>query len=169
MLALVLATGCYSYRTREFVALQHPVKFENWRIYVNAFVNAANPSPTNQFYTIGAVAWTAPGDWIGPGVSQFRSTTYDASLDSVRLFSIAGTNAVELPLPAFLHSSTDHPNRMVQLCLGNGAGIEIPASVSELRADVVMTFRHRDTGRTETKVFTTRMLKRERTQYALPD
>ena len=163
--ALVLATGCRSYRTREFVAVQQPVKFENWRIYVNAFVDVANPSPTNQFYTISAVAWTAPGDYVGADVSQFRPTTYDASLDSVRLFRIAGTNAVELPLPPLPHGSTDHSNRLVQLGRGNHIGIEIPASVGELRADIVMTFRHRDTGRTETKVFTTRMLKRERIKY----
>ena len=43
--ALVLATGCRQYRTREFVAVQHPVKFENWRLYVNAHVDAANPCP----------------------------------------------------------------------------------------------------------------------------
>ena len=63
--ALVLAAGCRPYRTREFAAVQHPMKFENWRIYVNAHVDAANPSPTNHFYVVSAVAWTAPGDSIG--------------------------------------------------------------------------------------------------------
>jgi sRNA-binding carbon storage regulator CsrA len=90
-------------------------------------------------------------------------------LDSLRLFCLAGTNAVELPLPPLPHGSNDHSNRLVQLGRGNRIGIEIPASVSELRAEIVMTFRHRATGRTETKVFTTKMLKKERTKYALPD
>lgn len=89
---------------------------------------------------------------------------YDASLDSLRLFRIEGTNAVELPLPPLGHGSTDHPNRLVRLAPSNRAGIEIPASIRELRADIVMTFRHRETGKTETKVLTTSMLRRERTK-----
>lgn len=161
---LVLATGCRRYRTREFVAVQHPVKFENWRIYVSAHVDAANPSPTNHFYLICAVAWTAPGDSIGGNPSEFQPTAYDASLDSLQIFRITGTNAVELPLPPLLHGSADHPNRLVQLGPGRGAGVTIPASVSELRADVIMTFRHRDTGKTETKLFAITMHKRERTK-----
>jgi hypothetical protein len=161
---LVLATGCRRHRTREFVAVPHPVKFENWRLYVNAFVDAANPSPTNHFYLISTVAWTAPGDSIGADPSEFRPTSYDASLDSLHLFRIDGTNAVELRLPPLDHGATDQPNRLVALAPGNRAGIEIPASVRELRADVVMTFRHRETGKTETKVFTIPMRKQERTK-----
>jgi hypothetical protein len=111
--ALDLATGCGKYRTREFVAAQQPVKFENWRLYVNAFVDAANPSPTNHLYLISAGAWTAPGDSVGLGASQFRPTAYDASLDSLRLFRIEGTNAAELPLPPLGHGSAHHPNRLV--------------------------------------------------------
>ena len=140
------------------------MKFENWRLYVNAFVDTTNPSPTNHLYLISAVAWTAPGDSVGLDVSQFRPTAYDASLDSLRLFRLEGTNAFELPLPPLGHGSADHPNRLVQLAPSSGAGIEIPAGVRELRADIVMTFRHRETGKTETKVFTTTMLKRERTK-----
>lgn len=162
--ALVLATGCRRYRTREFVAVQRPMKFENWRLYVNVRVDAANPSPTNHFYAISAVAWTAPGDAIGGDTNEFLPTAYDASLDSLRLFRIEGTNVAELPLPPLHHGSSDQPNRLVQLVPGNRAVIEIPASVRELRADIVMTFRHRETGKTETKVFTTTMLKRERTK-----
>lgn len=161
---LVLATGCRRQRAREFVAVPHPVKFKNWRLYVNAFVDAANPSPTNHFYLISAVAWTAPGDWLGGDASEFRPTIYDASLDSLRLFRIDGPNAVELPLPPLRHGSTDQSNRLVQLGPGTRAGIEIPASVSELRGDVVMTFRHRATGKTETKIFSIPMRKRERTK-----
>ena len=41
--ALVLATGCRPYRTRKFTAVHHPMKFVNWRIYVNALVDAAKP------------------------------------------------------------------------------------------------------------------------------
>lgn len=63
---VVLATGCRQYRTREFAAVQRPMKFENWRIYVNAHADAANPHPTNQLYVVSAVAWTAPGDTISP-------------------------------------------------------------------------------------------------------
>jgi len=163
--ALVVATGCRLDRTREFVAVQRPLKFENWGIYVNARVEAANPSPTNHLFVISAVAWTAPGDWIGPDV-QFKSTTYDASLDSLRLFRIEGTNAAELPLPPLHHDSSDQPNRVVQLYSDNHIGIEIPANVKELRAEVVMTFRHRGTGKTETKVFAIKMVKRERTKFA---
>ena len=162
--ALLLATSCRPYRTREFTAVQHPMKFENWRIYVNAHVDAANPAPTNHFYLISAVAWTAPGDSVGGNRSEFRPTAYDASLDSLRLFRIAGTNAVELPLPPLHHGPADHPNRLVQLGPGRGAGVTIPASVSELRADVMMTFRHRETGKTETKLFAITMHKRERTK-----
>ncbi|MCX6923028.1 MAG: hypothetical protein NT154_07450 [Verrucomicrobia bacterium] len=161
---LGLAAGCRKHRTREFVAAEHPVKFENWRLYVNAFVDAANPSPTNHLYLISAVAWTAPGDSVGLDASQFRPTAYDASLDSLRLFRIEGTNAVELPLPPLVQGSADHPNRLVQLAPSSSAGIEIPASVRELRADIVMTFRHRKTCKTETKLLTTTMLKRERTR-----
>ena len=166
MFALILATatGCRQHRTREFVAVQRPVKFENWRLYVNAFVDAANPSPTNHFYLISTVAWTAPRDYLCLDSSQFRPTSYDASLDSLRLFRIEGTNAVELPLPPLGHGSVDHPSRLVQLVPSSGAGIEIPANVRELRADIVMTFRHRETGKTETKVLMTTMLKRERTK-----
>ena len=164
VLVLATATGCRRYRTREFVAVQHPVKFENWRLYVNAFVDAANPSPTNHFYLISAVAWTAPGDSVHGDASEFRPTIYDASLDSLRLFRVEGTNSVELPLPPLLHGSSDHPNRLVQLGPERGAGVTIPASVSELQAEVVMTFRHRETGKTETKVFTVPMRKRERTK-----
>ena len=164
VLALVLATGCRRYRTRGFVAIPHPVKSENWRLYVNAHVDAANPAPTNHFYLISAVAWTARGDSVGGNPREFRPTTYDASLDSLRLFRIAGTNAVELLLPPLHHGSADHPNRLVQLFADNGAGVTIPASVSELRADVMMTFRHRETGKTETKLFAITMHKRERTK-----
>jgi hypothetical protein len=164
MFALVLATGCRQYRTREFAAVQRPIKFENWRLYVNALVDAANPSPTNHLYMISAVAWTAPGDSIGGDPSAFRPTAYDASLDSLRLFRIEGTNAVELPLPPLHHGSSDQPDRLVQLVPGNRAGVEIPASVRELRAHVTLTFRHRATGKTETEVFTTTMLKREMTK-----
>ena len=32
VLALVLATGCRQHRTKEFVAVQRPVEFENWRL-----------------------------------------------------------------------------------------------------------------------------------------
>ena len=71
---LVLATGCRRHRTREFVAVQHPVKFESWRLYVNAFVDAANPPPTNHLYLVSTVAWTAPGDSIGGRASEFRPT-----------------------------------------------------------------------------------------------
>ena len=163
--ALVLATGCRPYRTREFAAVQQPMSFENWRIYVNAHVDAANPSPINHFYVISAVAWTAPGDSIGADPGQFRPTAYDATLDSLRLFRIEGTNESELQLPPFRHGPSDQPNRLVQLFHASGTGVEIPASVSELRADATLTFRHRDTGKTETKIFTTRMLKRERTQF----
>jgi hypothetical protein len=35
-LILTTATGCRQHRTREFVAVQRPVKFENWRLYVSA-------------------------------------------------------------------------------------------------------------------------------------
>ena len=161
---LFLATGCRQYRTREFVAVQRPVKFENWRLYVSARVDAANPSPTNHFYVLSTVAWTAPGDSIGGRASEFRPTAYDASLNSLRLFRVEGTNLIELPLPPLHHGSTDHPNRLVQMAPSNGVRIEIPASVEELRADVVMTFRHRETGKTETKVFTLPMRKRERTK-----
>jgi hypothetical protein len=163
-LILMTATGCRQHRTREFVAVQRPVKFENWRLYVNAFVDAANPSPTNHFYLISAVAWTAPRDDLRSDPSQFRPTTYDASLDSLRLFRLEGTNAVELLLPPLRHGSDDQPNRLVGLAPGNRAGILILASVNELRAEVTMTFRHRETGKTETRVFTIRMLKRERTK-----
>ena len=162
--ALVLATGCRQYRTREFVADPHPVKFENWRLYVNTHVDAANPAPTNHFYLISAVAWTAPRDYLRLDPSQFRPTTYDASLDSLRLFRIEGTNAVEQPLPPLHHGPADHPNRLVQLFADNGAGVTIPTSVNELRAEVAMTLRHRDTGKTETKLFAITMHKRERTK-----
>jgi len=47
--ALVLAIGSRPYRTRKFVAVQRPVKFENWRLYVSVRVDTANPSPTNHF------------------------------------------------------------------------------------------------------------------------
>jgi hypothetical protein len=73
-LALILATGCRPYRTREFAAVQQTMKFENWRIYVNAHVDAANPHPTNQLYVVSAVAWTASGDTIGGGPSTFLTT-----------------------------------------------------------------------------------------------
>jgi hypothetical protein len=139
------------------------VKSENWRIYVNALVDAANPSPTNHSYVVSALGWTVPNDSIGVGTNQFRPTAYDARLDSLRLFRIETTNVVELPLPSLHHGDSDHPNRLVNLGPDNRVGIEMPASVNELRADVVMTLRHRETGRTEPKVFTTRMLKRERT------
>ncbi len=163
--ALVFATGCRPYRTREFTAVQNPVKFEHWRLYVCALVDAANPSPTNHSYMISTVAWTAPGDSIGGRASEFRPTAYHASLDSLHLFRVEGTNSVELPLPPLHHGPTDHPNRLVQLAPGNGVRIEIPASANELRAEVAMTFRHRATGRTETKVFTIPMLKREKTKF----
>jgi hypothetical protein len=163
-LILATATGCRQYRMREFVAVQRPVKFENWRLYVNAFVDAANPSPTNHFYRISAMAWTLPGDAYFGDPNAFRPTAYDASLDSLRLFRVEGTNSVELPLPPLHHGSTDHPNRLMQLAPSNGVRIEIPASVSELRADVVMTFRRRETGRTETNVSTMTMRKRERSK-----
>ncbi len=164
--ALVLGTGCRPYRTREFVAVQRPVKFENWRVYVNAFVDAANPSPTNHFYVINALAWTLPGDVSRGDTNAFLPSAYDASLDSLRLFRIEGTNAVELPLPALGHGSSDQSNRMVQLIHANGTGVEIPAGVRELRAKATLTFWQRDTGKTETKVFTTTMLKQERTKLA---
>lgn len=164
VIALVLVTGCRRHRTREFVAVQKPVQFENWRLYVSVFVDAANPPPTNHFYLVSAVAWTAPGDSIGPDPGQFRSTAYGASLDSLRLFRVAGTNSIELPLPPLNHGPTDHSNRLVQLGSSNQAGIQIPASVKELRADVAMTFRHRETGKTETRVFAIPMVKRERTK-----
>jgi hypothetical protein len=51
-----------------------------------------------------------------------------------------------------------------QLIHTNGTGVEIPAGVRELRAEATLTFRHRDTGKTQTNVFTTTMLKRERTK-----
>ena len=162
--ALLLATGCRPYRTRAFEAVQRLVTFENWRLYVTALVDAANPSPTNHSYMISTVAWTAPGDSIGGRDCEFRPTAYDASLDSLRLFRVEGTNSIELPLSPLHHGSTDHPNRLVQMAPSNGVRIEIPASVSELRADVVMTFRHRDTGKTETKLFAITMHKRERTK-----
>ena len=162
--ALVLATGCRQYRTREFVAVQRPVKFEKWRLYVNVRVDAANPSPTNHFYVINAVAWTLPGDVHRGDTNAFLPTAYDASLDSLRLFRIEGAHVAELPLPPLRHGSADQPNRIVQLFHGNGTRVEIPARVRELRADIVMTFRHRETGNTETKVLTTTLLKRERTK-----
>jgi hypothetical protein len=164
LFALVLATGCRQYRTREFVASQRPVKFENWRLYVNAHVDGPNRGPTNHCYMISTVAWTAPGDSIGGRASEFRPTAYDASLDSLRLFRVEGTNSVELPLPRLHHGSSDHPNRLVQMAPGIGVRIAIPASVKELRAEVAMTFRHRETGKTEIKVFTIPMLKPERTK-----
>ncbi len=40
---LGLRTGCRPYRTLEFVAVQHPVKFENWRIYVITLIHATQP------------------------------------------------------------------------------------------------------------------------------
>lgn len=163
-LALILAMGCRPYRTREFAAVQQPMKFENWRIYVNAHVDAANPPPTNQLYVVSAVAWTAPGDTIGGDPSAFRPTAYDVSLDSLRLFRIEGTNVVELPLPALGHGSSDQPNRLVQLIHANGTGVEIPAGVRELGAEATLTFWRRDTGKTQTNVFTTTMLKREGTK-----
>jgi hypothetical protein len=164
VIALVLVSGCRRHRTREFVAVQKPVQFENWRLYVSVFVDAANPPLTNHFYLVSAMAWTAPGKSIGPDPNQFRPTAYDTSLDSLRLFRVAGTNSVELPLPPLNHGPTDHSNRLVQLGSSNRAGIQIPASVSELRADVAMTFNHRETGKTDTKVFAIPMIKRERTK-----
>lgn len=164
LLALVFATGCRPYRTREFVAIPHPVKFENWRLYVNVHVDAVNPRPTNHSYVVSAVAWTARGDATRGQASEFRSTAYDVSLNSLRLFRLDGTHLIELPLPPLHHGFNDHPNRLVQLGPTNGARIEIPASVSELRAEVATTLRRRDTGQTETKVHTLRMLKREGTK-----
>jgi hypothetical protein len=166
VLALVLATSCRQHRTREFVAVQRPVEFENWRLYVNAQVDAANSGPTNHFFVISTVAWTAPGDAIGGPASEFRPTAYDASLDSLRLFCVEGTNEVEMQLPPLDLGSSDHPNRLVQLAPTNGARIEIPASVSKLRADVTMTFRHRDTDKAETRVFSTALRRREGTKLA---
>lgn len=120
-------------------------------------------APHEPLVLVRTVAWTASGDSVGGDASQFRPTAYAASLDSLRLFCIEGTSVVELPLPLLHRGASDHPNRLVSLAPANRAGITIPASVKELRADVVMTFRHRETGRTETKVFTLRMFKRERT------
>jgi hypothetical protein len=128
-------------------------------------VDAANPPLSNQLYVVNAVAWTAPGDSVGAGPGVFRPTAYDASLDSLRLFRIEGTNAVELSLPPLRHAPFDQPNCMVQLYHANGTGVEIPAGVNELRAEATLTFRHRDTGKMQTNVFTTRMLKREKTRF----
>lgn len=164
VVALVLVTSCRQFRTREFVEAQGPAKFENWRLYVNALVDAANPSPTNHFCRISASAWTFPGDAYCGDPSAFRPTAYDASLDSLRLFRVEGTNSVELPLPPLHHGSSDQPSRLMQLAPSDGVRIEIPANVSELRADAVTTFRHRETGRTEARVFTRTMRKRERTK-----
>jgi hypothetical protein len=40
----------------------------------------------------------------------------------------------------------------------------VDPGVRELRAEATLTFRHRDTGKIQTNVFTTTMLKRERTK-----
>jgi hypothetical protein len=164
-MALLLAHGCRSYRTREFVATEYPAKLENWRIYVHARVVDANPAPTNHRYMVGALAWTLPGDSTRGNPNDFRPTAYDASLDSLRLFRMEGTNAIELPLPPLHHGPNNHPNRLVQLLPDNRATIEIPDRVGELRADVTMTFIHRGTGNRETREFRLRMLKRERSNH----
>ena len=164
--ASVFATGCTRYKVREFAAVTGPVTFENWRIYVFAQVDAANPAPTNQSYQIKALAWTAKGDYITANTNDFRPTAYDASLDSLRLFQVEGTNSVELPLPPFLHGPDDRPSRLVQIFHPHGTTVEIPADVRELRAVITLTFRHRDTGRVEIRTYTLRMLKREQTQLA---
>ena len=80
------------------------------------------------------------------------------------------TNAVpaELPLPPLHYGPSDQPNRLLELISDNHAGIEIPDRVRELRAEVVVTFRHRGTGKIETKVFVATMLKREGTRLVPP-
>ncbi len=164
VVALLLAVGCRHYHTREFVGVPRPVTFENWRLYVNVRVPVPDPSPTNHLYAISALAWTLPGDVHRGDPNDYRPTAYDASLDSLRLFRVEGTNAVELSLPPPRHGPKDHPNRLLQLAYGNHEGIEIPASVSELQAQVTMTFRHRAMGKTERKVFELNLHKQERTR-----
>jgi hypothetical protein len=118
--ALGLATGCRKCRTREFVAAEQPVKFENWRLYVNAFVDAANPSPTNHLYVINAMAETLPVCVYRGDTNEFLPSPYDASMNLLRLFRIEDTNVVELPLPPLRQGFSDQPNRLVQLFHGSG-------------------------------------------------
>jgi len=163
VVALIAATGCRPYRSRAFVADEQPVRFESWRIYVNIGVPGANPPATNELYNVSVVAWTLPGDVYRGDANEFRPTAYDANLKSLRLFRLDGTNIVELPLPLPSRGANDHPNRLVQRAYGSR---EIPPGVNELKAEVTMTFQHRDTGETELKVFSLRMIKQERTKIA---
>ena len=141
---------------------------QNWRLYVGVSAPTADLSGTNRWYEVGAVAWTLPGDFIGVNTNAFRPTAYDASLDALRLFTVQGTNEVELPLPTLTHGASDVSDRVVRLVHGNDTGVEIPLGVRELRAEVTMTLRHRSTGQTATKVFSTRMLKKDGARLLLP-
>jgi hypothetical protein len=130
---ILLGAGCGHYHASEFVAVHRPVKFENWRLYVNVSAPTADISGTNRWYEVSTVAWTLPGDMYCGDTNAFLPTAYDASLDSLLLLRIEGTNVADLPLPPLRHGSSEQPNRMVQLFHADGTGVEVPASVRELR------------------------------------
>jgi hypothetical protein len=113
----------------------------------------------NHEYNVGCVAWTLPGDSYYGDPASFRSTSYHASFDSLKLTYLDGSNAAEIPLGTFHGAKNDNPASKVQLMYDGP--VSIPAGVEELQARVVMTFTNQATGEVETKVFDFKMTKRE--------
>ena len=157
-LASVFVTGCYPYRSVEFSPVQPPPQFESWKISV--WVRAtctANPPSKNRLFQVGASAWTVKGDVYHGKPSEFQVSAYDATIQSLRLFWVEGTNTVELSLPE-IGPSARHLTSSNWVNISKEK-VEIPTSVNELRAVLLMTFWNRETGQTEVKTIDLRMTK----------
>ena len=160
----VPATGCYPYRSVEFSAVQPPPQFESWKISV--WVRAtctANPPSKNRLFQVGASAWTVKGDVYHGKPSEFQVSAYDATIHSLRLFWVEGTNTVELSLPEIGPSARQSSSsNWVNI---SKEKVEIPTSVKELRAVLVMTFWNRATGQTEVKTIDLKLIKHKRIKF----
>ncbi len=162
--ASVFVSGCYPYRSVEFSPVPRPASFENWKIDVWVQATTANPASTNREYRVGANAWTIKGDAFHGKSNEFRATAYNVTIQALRFSWIEGTNTIELALP-------DIPNSAWRSSSSNWVRVasekaDIPPYVNELRAVLEIRFRHRETGQTEVKTITVKMIKGKRTKFA---
>ena len=157
-LVSVLATGCYLPHTLvEFSPVQPPPQYENWKIHVWVEATSCCLPTTNRSYRVGASAWTVHGDTYHGNPSEFQASAYDATIHSLRLFWVEGTNAIELSLQEIGPSTWRSTSS--QWLIVESKKVDIPTSVRELRAVLAMTFWNRETGQTEVKTIDLRMIK----------
>lgn len=165
VLALPILSACTIYYDRGFIDKEEaPPAFEAWHpdVYIFAEVHTAKEWRSQHGYSVTVDVSTRVSYYTDPkhkkGLDwKCAPSDYDAHLDEVRIETLEGSSWVDLPLGSLQARSGE-----CSASLSSGELVAIPASVQELRAHVTATFRRKDSGVSETRLFVIGLKKYER-------